>query len=86
MIDLTPYRKRSANPRQSHKPSIMVRLPEELHAKLKDIAHKQHVSLNSLCLAALESASREFEQRDDDPSGFYDPEVTRILCEARNIK
>lgn len=38
---------------------ITVRLTKELHEKLKEIAWDEYISLNSLCVAALEQAAEE---------------------------
>jgi predicted HicB family RNase H-like nuclease len=32
---------------------VTVRLPEELHSALKDLAHKEKISLNTLAVASL---------------------------------
>jgi len=33
---------------------ITVRLPAELHQKLKDLAHERKISMNELCVRALD--------------------------------
>ncbi len=38
---------------------LTVRLPEELHKELKELAAAHRISLNGLCLVALEEARSE---------------------------
>ena len=39
---------------------ITVRLPPELHRRIRQIAHENHVSMNSLCIASLEHVVEQF--------------------------
>ena len=44
-----------ARPELAQKRVVTVRLPESIHEALKDLAHREKISLNTLAVAALQA-------------------------------
>jgi len=49
---------------------FVVRIPPELHWRLKDAARRQGSSLNQVCVARLQGAAREFSSASDTPASL----------------
>lgn len=49
-------------PREPQSRVITVRMPRAMHERIRSVAHEQKLSMNLLCVLAIEQAASELEQ------------------------
>jgi len=61
---------------------FVVRIPPELHRRLKDAARRQGSSLNQVCVARLQGAAREFSSASDTPASLISRSSSQVPSNA----